>query len=133
MAVVYAAPRPIICPISKRDITHFFKGDPGEWVSCCAHILSKGGYRSWKLNPLNIMLMHPDAHRLIDAGTELQRQQSGWDFKPFYDKQAELKIKYREYQQHTKGVTIFRKDEEPADDPDPSLSEDEMGTPPSRA
>jgi hypothetical protein len=97
MAVVYLAPRPIICPISKRNITHYFKGEPGEWVSCCAHVLPKGKFPSFKLNPANIVLVDPEVHRLFDQGTELQRQESGWDFSPLYELQEQLKIEYEQY------------------------------------
>lgn len=97
MNVVYKAPRPIICPISGRDITHFFKGEPGDWVSCCAHILPKGRFPLFKLNPANIMLVHHDVHRLIDQGTEAQRQATGWDFSPFYERQDQLKLEYESY------------------------------------
>ncbi len=97
MDVVYKAPRPIICPISKRDITHFFKGEPGDWVSCAAHILPKGRFSLFKLNPANIMLVHHDVHRLIDQGTEAQRQATGWDFSPFYERQDQLKLEYESY------------------------------------
>lgn len=97
MFVVYAAPRPIICPISGHNITNYFKGEPGEWVSCCAHIIPKGKYPLFKLNPANIMLVHPDVHRLLDQGTELQRMSTGWDFSPFYKRQEQLKLEYDKY------------------------------------
>lgn len=97
MFVVYVAPRPIICPISGHNITNYFKGEPGEWVSCCAHIIPKGKYPLFKLNPANIMLVHPDVHRLLDQGTELQRMSTGWDFSPFYKRQEQLKLEYDKY------------------------------------
>lgn len=98
MAVIYNAQRPIICPISGQDITNYFKGEPGDWVSCCAHVIPKGKFPLFKLNPANIMLIHPSAHHLVDAGTEMQRIKSGWDFTPFYTRQEQLKQEYERYQ-----------------------------------
>jgi len=57
---------------------------------CFAHILPKGKYTKFKLNPENILVVHPEVHHLIDAGTQDQRDATGWDFSPFYDKRKEL-------------------------------------------
>jgi len=48
------------------------------------------------------MLGTPEEHRLLDQGTEKQREEHNGnvefpaDWKKFYDKQEELKIKYNE-------------------------------------
>lgn len=40
-----------------------------------AHLLSKLNYKKWKLKPDNIILLTPEEHRLLDQGTEEQRQE----------------------------------------------------------
>lgn len=95
MAVVYAAPRPIICPVSGEDITKLFSEDFDIWKCCCAHILSRGKYPMWRLNPYNIVLLHPEAHKLFDQGTEAQRQgKKGWNWDYLYTLQEQLKKEY---------------------------------------
>ena len=94
--VIYHAPRPIICPVSGQDITKLFELDPSVWVSCCAHIIPKGKYPRWKLNPANIVLLAPEAHRLFDQGTEAQRQKTGWKWEWLYELQQQLKKQYEE-------------------------------------
>jgi len=121
MAVVYLSPRPIICPISGHNITNYFKGEPGEWVSCCAHILNKGKWPLFKLNPANIMLVDPEVHRLLDQGTELQRISTGWDFSPFYERQEQLKLEYDNYR--NKGTYKGTNDSDQADPQDQGAEE----------
>lgn len=94
--VIYNAPRPIICPVSGRDITKLFEQDPSVWVSCCAHIIPKGRYPRWKLNPRNILLLDPEVHHLFDQGTEAQRQKTGWEWTELYNLQEQLKREYEE-------------------------------------
>ena len=121
MAVIYAAPRPIICPISGHNITSLFKGEPQDWVSACAHVLNKGKWPLFKLNPANIMLVDPAVHRLLDQGTELQRQQSGWDFSPFYKLQEQLKLAYDKYR--NQGTYKSSDDSDQGDPTDPGAEE----------
>ena len=121
MDVVYLAPRPIVCPISGHNITNYFKGEPGEWVSCCAHILNKGKWPLFKLNPANIMLVDPEVHRLLDQGTELQRISTGWDFSPFYKRQEQLKLEYNEYR--ARGTYQSTNDSDQADPQDQGTEE----------
>ena len=116
MSVVYSASRPIFCPISGRNITDYFKGEPGEWVSCCAHILNKGRWPLFKLNPANIMLISPEAHRLVDQGTEVQIIATGWDFSPFYTRQEQLKLEYESY----RNAGIFKEDSDDSIENEPN-------------
>ena len=97
MSVVYLAPRPIICPVSGTNITKLFSGEPKEWISCCAHILAKGKFPLFKLNPANIILIDPKAHRLYDQGTEAQRIASGWDFSIIEQRRQILLKQYDDY------------------------------------
>lgn len=80
------------CPISKENLSKF-EGRRLYW-SCFAHILPKGLYTKYKLNPDNIMIVHPDVHTLYDQGTEEQRMASGWDFSPLFKARERLKQKY---------------------------------------
>lgn len=93
--VIYNAPRPIICPVSGKDITKIFDQETEVWICACAHILPKGRFPLWKHNPRNLVLVDPEVHRLFDQGTETQRQQhTDWDWQYLYDLRDKLKIEY---------------------------------------
>ena len=85
--VIYNTPRPIICPVSGRDITKVFGEDPSVWVKYCAHVLPKGKYVRWRQNPANILLVDYEVHRLYDQGTESQRIATGWNWQFLYDRE----------------------------------------------
>ena len=87
--------KPRVCPISKEKLDKLY--NTSRWHWCFAHILSKGMFPKWKLNPNNIMVVHPDVHTLIDQGTEDQRKKSGFDFSVFYNIQEELKKEYKKF------------------------------------
>lgn len=55
-----------------------------QWHWQFAHILSKGAYPAFKLNPINIMLMLPEEHQ----------KQEQYDL--FNERQAALKLIYYE-------------------------------------
>lgn len=59
------------------------------------HILPKGRFTKWKLNPDNIRLGDPYVHHLFDQGTEEQRRKSGYDFTGIYKLKKDLTLKYR--------------------------------------
>jgi hypothetical protein len=40
------------------------------WRSCFAHIFPKSKFKEWKFLPVNILLVHPDIHHLLDNGTK---------------------------------------------------------------
>lgn len=82
------------CPVSDRDLS--LLEHTADYWSCFAHILPKGKYTRYKLNPDNIMIVHPEVHKLFDQGTIRQQQQSGWDFSPLHIKRAELLQKYNQ-------------------------------------
>jgi hypothetical protein len=66
-----------------------------------AHVLDKKNWPRFKYRDENIMIVAPEEHLLLDQGTERQREKynetspyiANWDL--FYQKQKELKIKYR--------------------------------------
>jgi hypothetical protein len=70
------------------------------WVNCFSHVLPKGAYTKYKLNPDNILLITPEEHFLLDQGTIEQREEyekaNNCSFKPYYEKKEQL---YKEYMQ----------------------------------
>jgi hypothetical protein len=61
-----------------------------KWHFQMAHILPKGNYPKWKLNPDNIMLMLPEEHenqeqflKFVEKKSELRRQY----YKQYYNKE----------------------------------------------
>lgn len=58
------------------------------------HILPKGKYKRFKFLKENILLVHPEVHRLYDAGTEEQRIKSGINFNIIYELRDNLKKQY---------------------------------------
>ena len=65
--------KPVICPISGRDITDIMDGPITQWICAFAHILPKKNYTHWRLNPRNIRMILPEAHNIIDQGTKADR------------------------------------------------------------
>lgn len=81
------------CFVSGRDLT---KVPAYKWHNMFAHVLPKGKYSKWKLNPVNIVVLHPDIHYLYDFGTIEQQNNSGYDFEPLRKLKEQLKIEYEE-------------------------------------
>jgi len=84
---------PRICPISGKKLDGLWNTDRWHW--CFAHILPKGNYPKYKLFADNIMVIHPEAHTLIDQGTEEQRAALDWEWDMFYSRAEELKKSYK--------------------------------------
>lgn len=80
--------------ISGRDleqITLFF--------SMFAHVLDKKKYPLFRYNPENIMIIHPEEHVLVDAGSvssrnKYQEEHPSADFNIFYQRKEELLKQY---------------------------------------
>lgn len=70
------------CFVSGQCLKHIYKTN--KHFNMFAHVLPKGKYPKWKLNPHNIVLLHPDIHYLYDQGTEKQRLESGFNFNKLY-------------------------------------------------
>ncbi len=70
----FSAKKPIICPISSRDITDIMDGRIEQWVHMFAHIIPKKNYTYWRLNPRNVMMINPVVHHIIDNGTMADRE-----------------------------------------------------------
>lgn len=86
----------VICQFTGEKLNRFYGTD--MWYSCFAHVLPKGRYTYWKLNPINICIVFPLFHQLIDQGTARQREQHpDWKWGLWYQKVAEMKEKYAQY------------------------------------
>lgn len=76
------------------------KERPGSllFVNCFAHVLPKGSYTHYKMNPENIVILSPEEHHLFDFGSEEQRQKyaevNKCDWSGLYELRDRLKEKY---------------------------------------
>jgi len=60
-----------------------------------AHVLRKGTYTYFKLNPENIKLLRHDVHNLVDNFKEEYRETYYWiDFDKWFKLQDEMRIEY---------------------------------------
>ena len=82
------------CFVSGEDLNKYYGTD--RWYSCFMHILPKGRFTHWRLNPENIRLGSPEVHHLFDQGTEEQRANSGYDFRGLYELYDKLNKEYSE-------------------------------------
>ena len=92
-------------------VTCPFTGEPLEgykntnlYWSCFAHILGKGKYPYFKLNPANIRIVHPNFHKICDQGTQADRAKHPnwrWDL---WDAEVE---KMKEEYQNFKKVNLL--------------------------
>ena len=105
MHKLYHADRPIICPVSKRNITLIFNEEPKVWINCCHHVLKKGNYTKWKFNPYNIVLIDPEVHFMWHNTAILKRQKlhPDWDWAYLENLTAQYKIEYE--REFTTGTT----------------------------
>ena len=91
--------RPKKCPISGLDLKPF-EYSRHEKAMCCAHLLPKGTHPLFKLNPDNILLVHPTVHSLFDQGTEKAREaHPEWDWTLLFYLQARMKRKYKKFKE----------------------------------
>lgn len=73
-------------PLRQKDIRMF------------AHVLRKGQYTYFKLNPGNIRLLQPYVHDAVDNYEEgYEEKYPEIDFQKWFDLQEEMKIKYKEF------------------------------------
>jgi hypothetical protein len=96
--VYFKARKPIKCLISGRFITDCMEGPIEHWVRFYAHILPKGKYTYWRLNPRNIIMLHPEAHALVDQGTEEGRaKHPGWNWDAWDMEVEKAKKEYKQF------------------------------------
>ena len=83
--------QPHVCWLTGRPLEAFD-------VKMCAHVLRKGTYTYFKLNPENIRLLHPTIHFLVDDfREELRDKLPHINFDKWFKLQEDMKIKYEEF------------------------------------
>lgn len=88
------------CWLTGVQIDRFWGNSRESWMF--AHVLPKGRFPKWKLNPDNIRLLHPDVHTLVDNYTsdmenethELDGRATKINFKRWFNLQNELRRRY---------------------------------------
>ena len=82
--------QPHVCWLTGRPLK-YNKGDD-KWVNQMGHVLRKGTYTYFKLNPDNIRLLDPAMHDLVDNFKEEYREQLPHiDFDKWFRLQDEMK------------------------------------------
>jgi hypothetical protein len=82
------------CPYTGERLNRFYNTE--LWLNCFAHILPKGQYTYFKLNPKNVKVIFPDFHKIVDQGTSLDRvNHPSWKFEAWDQRKEELKIEYQ--------------------------------------
>jgi hypothetical protein len=84
------------CRFTGEDLKRY-RGTKME-NNCCAHLLRKGTYSLFKLNPENVVLAYPEFHRIVDQGTsDDRRKHPQWNF-ALWDQMVEhMKKEYEEF------------------------------------
>lgn len=88
--------------LSGRDLNEF--GSSDFYINMFAHVLPKAQnkYPRFKLNPDNIILLHPEEHELLDNGTEEEREKYASWYGCSWDKIWKLRDKLiEEYKNET--------------------------------
>lgn len=86
----------VFCKYTGEKLNMFFNTD--MFWSCFAHVLSKGKYPWFKLNPENIAVVNPGFHTLVDQGTSLQRtNHPTWRFDLWYNEVEKMKAEYASF------------------------------------
>lgn len=93
---IIAQNRPLISFLSGKDLTQFI--ETKFYVNLFAHLLNKGQYKFYRLNPVNIILLTPYEHHLLDHGTAEQREkyakENNCDWNKIYHLRDALKEQY---------------------------------------
>lgn len=86
----------VICKYTGEHLNRY-RNRQAFW-SCFAHVLPKGRFPYFKLNPDNIRVVDPVFHRIIDQGTTEDRKiHPGWNFDLWDREVEEMKVAYQEY------------------------------------
>jgi len=88
---------PRICCVTGENLDQFYGTD--LWFSCFSHILPKGKFPLFKLNPENIRLVFPDFHYFIHHGIYQNRtKHPTWDFDYWDELVQQMKSEYLKFQ-----------------------------------
>lgn len=83
----------VTCPYTQEKLNRFYNTE--LWYSCFAHVLPKGRYTYWKLNPKNLRVVLPDFHFCVDQQIrESRKDHPTWSFALWDKETEELKIEY---------------------------------------
>jgi len=83
----------IICPFTGHKLRQY--ENTTFWYNCFAHVLPKGQYTYWKLNPNNIRIVYPLFHSIVDNGAMYQRETyKTWDWDAWDRLTEELEKEY---------------------------------------
>ena len=83
------------CQFTGEDLN---KVPKWQWHWCFLHVLPKGQYPLWKLNPHNIILGWPEFHVAADNFTEEERtKHPTWNFDGWFGLQDKLKQEYKQF------------------------------------
>ena len=86
----------IICPFT-GEVLNGFK-HRNNWLTCFAHVLPKGRFTYWKLNPANIRIVYPYFHMAVDQGSSSDRaRHPKWRFDLWDQEVEKLKKEYEEF------------------------------------
>lgn len=86
----------VFCKYTGEKLNVFSNSD--MWYSCFAHVLSKGRYPWFKLNPANIEVVLPLFHQFVDQSTCRQREsRPTWKFNLWYEKVEQMKAEYLKF------------------------------------
>ena len=84
-----------VCPYT-GEILDYIPMD--RRICCFAHVLPKGRYPLFKLNPENIRIVFPDFHHAVDQGTsEDRKKHPDWRFDLWNQDVQTMKEKYQEF------------------------------------
>ena len=87
--------RPHVCALSGRDL-NLVPSSKRHWTM--AHIISKGLYPLFKLNPDNILLIHPDVHQIVDNFTsDIPQKNPDVDFGLWFKLVEQKKQEYKQF------------------------------------
>lgn len=86
----------VTCPYTGECLNRFYNTE--MWYSCFAHVLPKGRYTYFKLNPANIRIVHPDFHTIVDQGSSDDRtKHPDWDFDKWDGEKEAMKVEYQKF------------------------------------
>jgi thymidylate synthase ThyX len=85
-----------VCEFTGERLDKFYGTD--LWFSCFMHILPKGQFPLWRLNPENVRLGAPDFHTILHNGTMADRlKHPSWAFNRWDKLVQEMKGEYLQF------------------------------------
>ena len=86
----------IYCPFTGKKLDHY-KNTKYFW-QCFAHILPKGRYTYFRLNPANIRIVEPSFHQVVDQGSlDDRKRHPEWKFDEWDELVLRMKSEYIEF------------------------------------